>query len=96
MLPECEVFAPWDRRACGYRGISASQCQRKQGTCCYDDTYTFKNTNTKFCYKQSNICNVAPADRVDCGWPGITADRCLARGCCFDDTLDAIWCYRKP
>jgi hypothetical protein len=91
MLPECVEYAPEDRVACGYGGISVSQCQLKQDKCCYDNTY-----NAKFCYKQMNICNVLPENKVDCGWEGITADRCLARGCCFDDSQDGPWCYRKP
>jgi hypothetical protein len=93
MLPECEQYAPWDRKACAIGSISESQCQRKQRTCCYDDTYTFKNT--KFCYRQSTVCDVAPSKKVDCGWPGITADRCLARGCCFDDSQAGPWCFKK-
>jgi hypothetical protein len=95
MLPECVEYAPWDREACGSSDITVDQCQMDQDTCCYDDTYSFQNP--PFCYKQLDICNVAPKDRDDCGWNGITADRCLARGCCFDDTVeDSIWCYRMP
>jgi hypothetical protein len=94
MLPECVEYAPWDREQCGLSDISVSQCQVNQDTCCYDDTYLFQNP--PFCYQQSDICDVAVEDREDCGWDGITADRCLARGCCFDDSQDGIWCYRMP
>jgi hypothetical protein len=98
MLPECEVYRPEYREACEFSTESfdnfVSQCQMDQDRCCYDDTYSYKNP--PFCYKQLSICNVAPEDRVDCGFDGITADRCLARGCCFDDSQEAIWCYEMP
>jgi uncharacterized protein YegL len=91
-LPECVEYAPWDRLACGFCEITESECQVKQGRCCYDNTYR----NSMFCYKQTDICDVAAEDKEDCGWEGITADRCLARGCCFDDSQDGPWCYIMP
>ena len=38
-----------------------------------------------------------PKDRVDCGYGGIPAQDCLAKGCCFDDSIpDVIWCFKDP
>ncbi|XP_044140129.1 putative gastrointestinal growth factor xP1 [Bufo gargarizans] len=42
-------------------------------------------------------CNVQPVARVNCGEPGITPSECFNKGCCFDPTPDAIWCfYARP
>ena len=49
-------------------------------------------------------CNPKRAPRrIDCGWPSITKEQCLARNCCYDNSIDdynaldrVVNCFVKP
>ncbi|XP_035676060.1 scavenger receptor cysteine-rich domain-containing group B protein-like [Branchiostoma floridae] len=40
-------------------------------------------------------CEVEPTRRRDCGWPGITPGECEMKGCCYDTSPTAPWCFYK-
>ncbi|XP_056415737.1 trefoil factor 2-like isoform X1 [Hyla sarda] len=87
----CNV-APYDRRDCGYPGISASECAQRK--CCFDSS--IPGVNWCFFSKTQDKaqCGIKTKDRKDCGFPGISAKDCYSRGCCFDDSKPEVkWCF---
>ncbi|XP_076807104.1 uncharacterized protein LOC143450437 isoform X3 [Clavelina lepadiformis] len=40
-------------------------------------------------------CTAVPInERVDCGYPGIGGTNCVAKGCCWDNTVSGVkWCF---
>ncbi|XP_053311641.1 integumentary mucin C.1-like isoform X2 [Spea bombifrons] len=88
---EC-VGDPNQRRDCGYPGISASECAKRN--CCYDSS--IPGVNWCFFSKSQNSaqCAVSPTERTDCGYPGISPKECYSRGCCFNSSVRGVkWCF---
>ncbi|XP_053561131.1 integumentary mucin C.1-like [Bombina bombina] len=87
---------PYKRRDCGYPGISAAECHKRN--CCFDSSIRGVN----WCFfsesQESAQCSVDPQDRTDCGYIGISANECYSRGCCFNSSIKGVkWCfYPKP
>ncbi|CAI9564688.1 unnamed protein product, partial [Staurois parvus] len=84
--------SPYERRNCGYPGISSSDCAKRG--CCFNTSVRGVN----WCYYTNSDneaqCAVSPAKRTDCGYPGINASECHSRGCCFNSTIRRVkWCF---
>jgi len=68
--------------------VSQEECESYGPDMCWDVRYK------PFCYYSSTSqCFFNPEERQDCGWNGITRDVCLMKGCCFDSSKLAAWCY---
>ncbi|MEE6515910.1 hypothetical protein FKM82_025044 [Ascaphus truei] len=87
---QCNV-APYQRRNCGYKGISASECQKRK--CCFDSSIS----EVIWCFytkSQDKHCSVSSKKRTNCGYPNISAKDCYNQGCCFDSSVpNTPWCF---
>ena len=43
------------------------------------------------------LCPVSPSERQECDYYGITKEQCLAKSCCWDESVPNVkWCFKQP